>query len=329
MVRLKDIAKETGLTVSTVSKALSHSKEISYETSKRVIETARSMGYVSKRIHDREEKTIGVILPEVQSQYYAKLMQTLHTEIENRGCAMITMLAGGYSAKVGPAIERMNQYGPDGLIICCNHISLEEEQEALYKNKIPVVVLTEKDAKDCPVDSICISTEQGMRLVVEHLLQLGHERIGYVGEYSSDVRYHAFCDALKQYGKELDPRFVKRTKERFEAGGYAAACELLQEEELPTAVFASYDQIAFGVMKAFLEHGVRIPKDVAIVGFDNVEMDDYYPIPLTSVTNPVEQMGISAVNCLLDAIQNPKTHVVQNVFMQSRLIVRKSISQMT
>lgn len=324
MVRLKDIAKETGLTISTVSKALNHSGEISYGTTQLVVEVAKSMGYVPKRKGSREGKTLGVILPEVQSQYYAKLMQTLNMEIEACGCTMITMLTAGYSGDVRQVIEKMYRYGPDGLIICCTYFSSENELRAVYNNKIPAVVLREVEVKDSPRDSICIPAEQGVRLAVEHLLELGHTKLGYVGEYNSDIRYDSFCNLLRQNCIKLNPNFVKRTEKRFERGGYLAACELLKEPSLPTAVVASYDQVAFGAMKAFLENGIKIPEQISIVGFDNVVMADYCPVPLTSVTNPVEQMGITAVGILLDALRNREMHVVQNVSLQSRLVIRES-----
>jgi len=323
MVKLKDIAQATGLTVSTVSKALSRSDEISEATTRRVLDAAHGMGYQPRRAANRDVKTIGVILPEVRSHYYAELMHALTHEIESHGYAMITMLTPDFSAKVGPYIERLCQYDPDGLILNCYHELPEETFRTVLDTGVPSLLLTEV-TPSCPLDSICIKTEFSVRLAVEYLLQLGHREIGYLGEYNSDVRYHAFLDLMKQNEIDVNPRFVKRTSTRFEQGGYEAACELLREPQLPTAVLTSYDQIAFGAMRAFRERGVRIPEDLSIVGFDNIVMDEYYPVPLTSVTNPVEQMGITAVKILLGAIRNPAAHVVQNVSLQSRLVIRKS-----
>lgn len=323
MVKLKDIAEQTGLTVSTVSKALGHSREISRETAQRVLETAKSMGYVSKKAMNRETKTIGVILPEVRSHYYAELMHALSLEIESHGYSMITMLTKEYSADVTPYVERILQYDPDGLVVSCNFTLSEETCQKMVRSCVPTLLLTEVEMT-YPLDSICIKTELSVRLAVEHLVQLGHQKIGYLGEYNSDGRYYAFCEILKQNDIELNPCFIKRTGLRFEQGGYEVACELLKEKDLPTAVVTSYDQIAYGAMRAFRERGIRVPEDLSIVGFDNIVMDAYHPVPLTSVTNPVEQMGITAVKILLDAIRKPTTHVVQNVSLQSRLVTRAS-----
>jgi len=323
MVRLKDIARQTGLTISTVSKALNHSKEISRETSGIVWKAAREMGYIAQKAAGRVEKTIGVILPEIDSQYYARLMDALNQEIVKNGYAMITMLKSGYSSRLEPYMEQMSKYNPDGMIICCDTAASEGTFQAVLDCRIPSLLLNE-NLVSFPIDSICIEESKSVRLAVTHLLQLGHKRIGYLGDKLSDVRYHSFCDLMRENHLEVDPRFVKRGDVRFEQGGYQLACELLKEPELPTAIVASYDQVALGAMRAFQENGIGIPRDLSIVGFDNIVMDNYCHVPLTSVTNPVEQMGVTAVKILLDAIQNPSTHVVQNVSLQSRLVARES-----
>ena len=322
-IKLKDIAARTGLTISTVSKALSRSHEISRETTMLVLEAAQSMGYQPKKTAGKRCGTIGVILPEVRSHYYAELMHALSREIGKENFAMITMLAPEFPAELDPCVDRMCQYRPDGLIVGCYRDLPETTVQTILGCGVPALLLAEAELM-CPLDSIRIRTGQSVQLAVEHLLQLGHRKIGYLGEYNSDGRYEAFRRILRENEIEENPAFCKRTATRFERGGYEAACALLAEGELPTAVVACYDQIAYGAMRAFRERGVRIPEDLSIVGFDNIVMDDYYPVPLTSVTNPVEQMGITAVKILLDAISHPQTHVVQNVSLQSRLVVRAS-----
>ena len=323
MIKLKDIAEQTGLTVSTVSKALHDSQEISQATVDLVQEAARSLGYIPRRSRKKSQKSIGVILPEVRSHYYAELMHALSRAIENYGYSMISMLTTQYSASVMPCVKKLCQYNLDGLVVCCDSAFSDDTYQVIQDSGIPALLLTEVDLP-YPLDSIYIKTETGVRLALEHLLQLGHTRIGYLGEYHSDVRYYALCGLLEQNHIPVISKFMKRGVERFEEGGYLRALELLEEAELPTAIVASYDQIAYGAMQAFREHGISIPEDISILGFDNIVMDDYYPTPLTSVTNPVEQMGITAIKILMDAIKHPNTHVVQNVALQSKLIARNS-----
>ncbi len=323
MVRLKDIAARTGLTVATVSKALNHSPEISAATTELIKRTAREMGYSSRKPSRKETKTIGVIFPEVRSHYYSELLHALNCEIDRQGYTMIAMATTQYAASPQALIEKMCRFDPDGLFVCCDNHFSRTSFRYLMDSDVPTLLLTEIDLP-YQFDSIYIKNDFGVRLAVDHLVQLGHRRIGYLGEYKSDVRYEAFCNAMNHHRIPMNHVFMKRGEERFEEGGYLRAMELLKEKELPTAVVACYDQLAFGAMRAFRERGVRVPEDVSIIGFDNIVMDAYHPVPLTSITNPVDQMGIEAVKILLDAIQNPSTHVVQNVALQSRLVARAS-----
>ena len=323
MVKLRDIAEATGLTVSTVSKALNHSAEISKATTDLVWEKALEMGYAVKKPANPVQRTIGVIIPEVRSNYYAELMHSLANAIEKNGFTMITMMSTEYSASVKPAIERITQFKLDGLFVCCDVAFSDDSYQVIKNAGIPALLLTEVDLPYM-VDSIFIKGETGIEMAVDHLVELGHTKIGYIGEKASDIRYHAMCKCFRQRGIEIVPAFLKRGDERFELGGYLRTLELLKEKELPTAIFASYDQIAFGAIRAFQEHGIRVPEDISIIGFDNIVMDNYHPVKLTSITNPVEQMGITAVKILMDAIKHPRSHVVQNVALQSRLVVRKS-----
>ena len=250
-------------------------------------------------------------------------MHVLNQKIESCGYVMVTMLAPEYAARISPIVERMCKHEPDGMIVCCGSLVLDKDLQTISECGIPAVVLNESPLF-YPLDSITIGVEQNVRLAVEHLLELGHKKIGYLGEYNSDGRYRSFCELMNQEGLKVDPRFVKRGALRFEQGGYQMACDLLKEEALPTAIITSYDQMAIGAVRAFKEHGIRVPEDISVVGFDNIVMDEYCHVALTSVTNPVEQMGITAVKILVDAIHHPSTHVIQNVSLQSRLVVRES-----
>ena len=323
MVKLRDIAAATGLTVSTVSKALNHSGEISKATTDLVWDKAKEMGYTFKGSSNPSHRTIGIIIPEVRSHYYAELMHSLASTIEKNGFTMITVMTTEFGASVKPAIERIIQFKLDGLFVCSDLAFSDDSYNLLRQSGIPTLLLTEVDLPYM-MDSIYIKDETGIEMAVDHLLELGHTRIGYLGEKASDKRYHAICKCLRQRGIEIVPAFMKRGEERFEKGGYLRAVELLKEKELPTAIFASYDQIAFGAICAFEEYGIRVPEDISIIGFDNIVMDNYHPVKLSSITNPADQMGITAVKILLDAINHPRSHVVQNVALQSRLVTRMS-----
>ena len=326
MVKLKDIARETGLTISTVSKALNNSREISEATTERVLAAANAMGYRMKHAEVRRETNIiGAILPEVRSYAYAELVHVLSAEVERCGYHLIVAITNNFLDDVAPHIERMLALNVSGLFINSVAGLSKNGQRLLQEHNMPAIILKSIDTDEpFGIDSIYIKDSVGIRLIVSHLLELGHRKIGYLGEYLSFQRHDALCETLKQCGLEVNPAFIKTGEERFEEGGYLRAQELLQEPELPTAVLTSYDQMAYGATRAFMEHGLRVPEDISVVGFDNVAQGAYYPVPLTSTSNPVEQMGITAVKLLMDAIRSPMTHAVQNIAIQGKLVVRES-----
>lgn len=320
MVKLKDIAAELGLSVSTVSKALNRSSEISEATVSLVWEKAAEMGYFSRRLVDRRTRLVGVLLPEVRSHYYAEMMHVLSRELSREDCLMVTILTNQYAEAVQPCLARLSQYDLDGIIVCCDHGFTSENYRALAAGPVPAVLLAGNGP--CILDMVRL--EGGMRETMDHLVGLGHRRIGYLGEENTESLYHSLWNLLPEYGLELVPGWMKQGRERFETGGYLRARELLREKELPTAVIAGYDQMAYGAMRAFAEAGLRVPEDISVVGNSSALPDEACPMSLTTIMKPVEQMCVQAVRILRDAMENPKTHIIQSVTFRSKLVIRNS-----
>lgn len=327
MVRLKDIAEKAGVTVPSVSKALNNSPEISEETALLIKRVAKELGYESRPVNKKRNYVVGVIVPEVSSHYYTQLLTAIGQSLEKQGYTMLTMMTFFRSENDKAVVEQLCRYKLDGIIVTCYHPMSKQIYDIIKNSGIPVLYLEEVQqtwTTQGDVDSIFINQSLGVRLLLEHLLDLGHENIGYLGENYSDIRYRTMVNFLEEKKLPLRSEFVKIGSERFETGGYQYAQKLLKEKTLPTAVFCAYDQIAYGAMKAFWEHGLRIPEDISVVGFDNNITDDFTHVSLTTATNPVEEMGVVAVKILLDRLENPRTHVVQRVSLQSRLIIRDS-----
>ena len=320
MVKLKDIANASGLNVSTVSRALKDKLDISVSTRQKVKSIAKNMGYKPRSV---KNNIVGVLLPEVTSQYYSEIAHSLIRKLKENGYDTIFMLTGFTGKHISKAFEILFKQGVAGIII--NETDHSINYALLEKSGLPIVILSESDVvTPAPVDSIRISIEREMHLALSHLTGLGHKDIGYIGEYLSDIRFNILCRIMKKQNIQVKQEFIKRGKERFELGGYLRAKELLDEKMLPTAVIAGYDQFAIGAVRAFNEAGLNIPEDISIVGVDNIVMDDFLPTKLTSITNPASHMGVVAVKLLMDNINNPNEHVVQTVALQSKLIVRNS-----
>lgn len=332
MVKLRDVALKTGLNISTVSRALRGNSDLNKETCRLVRQVAKEIGYQNRRVEGNRNSIIGVILPELSSHYYSELAHLLFNEIHKQGYGMLIALSGFSTKGIDEVYEQFIQQDVCGILICGIGIGETDAEhldrwlsERLVKSEVPIVLLgdIDVDSKE-PIDMIYVDVYGCMLIAVEHLMNLGHSQIGYVGEYLSDMRYKVMCRIMNQKGLTIRPEFMKQGEERFELGGYLRAKELLGEKDLPTAIIACYDQVAIGAMKALNEAGMKIPEEISIIGIDNVVTDEYLPIKLTSITNPAGQISVVALKLLMDNINHKEDHVIQNVALMAKLVVRNS-----
>lgn len=330
MTSLKDIAKRAGVNISTVSRAMNGSSEISEETRKRVEKIAAELNYTpdftARALAGKRTNLIGVILPEITSSYYTQVISNVETILGESGYSMILGTTGfDYNNEVR-YLNIFKNRKVDGIILIGSMFKEIEPYlvKAGMNNNMPFVLV--ETFVDYPqYDYIMIDNSYGINLAISHLKALGHEKVGFLSEeISFKQRLSGFKEALERNSLRFDHRFVKVGKERFEAGGYLRMKELLAGEELPTAIFASYDSMAIGAMKAAAEAGLGIPRDISVVGFDNIRESEYLTVPLSTVSSPVKEMARLGVKLLLDKIEHPLNHVVQHVSLKPGLVVRSS-----
>ena len=203
--------------------------------------------------------------------------------------------------------------------------TLARMYNAAEKSGVPVVFLSEIPPEgNSRFDQINLNDRSGMEQVVNHLAALGHTRIGFIGERLCVGRLNNLISLLKERSPDICDSHVKIGEMRFEAGGYEQMMLLLEEPDLPTAVIAGYDQMAFGALKAVWEAGLDVPEDFSLVGFDNVAQDEYLPRKLTSVANHVNSMAQIATQLLFNRIDYAGETVTQTVFLHPTLMVRET-----
>jgi DNA-binding LacI/PurR family transcriptional regulator len=192
------------------------------------------------------------------------------------------------------------------------------------------VVFIGKNVEAFSIPCVDADNEKGAFLATEHLIQLGHRRIGIImgpdNVPASEKRWEGYKRALEKYGLQYDERWVEQeTQHRSEPGsGYFAMMRLLEKNSLPTAMFAFSDRYAFGAIRAAVEKGLAIPQDLAVVGFDNIIAAEYYNPPLTTVEQPMLEMGRIAADMLMDAIEGTLEEGRSSVILDPKLIVRES-----
>lgn len=327
MTTLKDIAKIAGVNVSTVSKALRDSSDINEETKANIIKIADELGYKYEKVKrpiTNGVGTVGIICPEVTSNYYAQIVSKIEEETkkENHFCIM-----GFTDFEIDNEkyyLKNMIDAGVHGIIFISESTELNDTLRE-YKNHTSIpLVLVAQNTEINDFDCIKIDDEYGVKLATEHLIQLGHKDIGYVGDELSNTRLEVFIKVLQENKIKINKKWIQVSNERFEKCGYELMNIILKNEEIPTAILGAYDDIAIGAMKAIHDRELNVPRDVSVVGIDNVKVASYYCPELTTVAAPIEEMGKIAVKLLFKKIKDYRYKVIQSVKLSPFLVQRKS-----
>ncbi|GGD88729.1 LacI family DNA-binding transcriptional regulator [Paenibacillus nasutitermitis] len=347
MYTLDEIAKIAGVSASTVSRALSNNKKISSKTIERIQAIAKELNYTpnlsARALTGKGTKLIGLIIPEIKSNYFAQVINHVESRLNAKGYALIVVTSDFDPSKAIGNLELLIGRAVDG-VIYGDGFDYEGVNVSKYNQKLKNVINKRNETNDIPIvflssagedigqECIMFDDEHGITLMVAYLAELGHKSIGFVGEsLSKKARLFPFQRALAKYGIEYNENFVKTDgKERFEEGGYLRMKELIAEGELPTAIFATYDNIAIGVMKALSEEGLKVPEDISIVGFDNIRESQYLTPSLTTIFPPVMEITRRAVDLLIEKIENNesnanvKQHTAAKTILYPELVIRQS-----
>ncbi|HHV95997.1 MAG TPA: LacI family transcriptional regulator [Clostridiaceae bacterium] len=329
MVTLKDIAEIAGVNVSTVSKALRDSSDINEETKLRIIKIAQELGYkyeaVKKKRLNNELGTIGVICPEITSNYYSQIVSILEEKIKDEGYFCIIGFTNFEKESEKYYLKSLYNAGVQGIIFISESLDLSDILTE-YKNNtsIPLVLIAQNtDTQD--FDCIKIDDEYGVKLAVEYLIRSGHKDIGYIGDELSNPRLETFMNVMHSNKLKVNKKWIQVSEERFEKCGYDLMCNMLKNDELPTAILGAYDDIAIGAIKAIHDKGLNVPDNISVIGIDNVRIASYYSPELTTIAGPIEEMGKIAVKLLFKKVKDPNYKVIQNVKLSPMLIERKSV----
>ncbi len=358
-LKLKEIAKAAGVSISTVSKALGSSTDISSKTRAAILKTAKELRYdfsSSKSLkRDNTSGIIGVICPEIKSNYYAQLVSSIGEKLSEKGLRCIAAVTDFKVENELAYISLLSGKGIDGILLIseskdiAKKISGLDNESAAKENEEdegsegnegrrgsstgssgvifdkPLVLVTNGEKSNL-IDCISIDDHYGVNAGIEHLVKLGHRRIGYIGDNLTEARFEAFCDSLKKNLIAVDKNFIRISADRFEECGYRAMKSILLTRDHPTAVFAAYDDIAIGAVKAIRESGLAVPGDISILGMDNITICPYLEKGLTTITNPIKEMAEISVSILARKIKDSGFTVIQHVELKPELVIRETTS---
>lgn len=329
---MRRVSELAGVSTATVSRALKNPEMVLPETREKILKAVEDLGYrpnmLARSFYSGKTHTIVVIVTDLTNPFFARIV---------KGVEIVAQQLG-YSVLLGDTndnIERERVYAEmvlnnkaDGLIQLDHVFPFDKKDTDIAKN-VPMVSVC--DAIDGPNDFpyITIDNFAASREVAKHLVSLGHKRIGAIsGQEDSQVtidRLGGLKRVLQEHGINFNEDWFIRGSYNKQSGE-ACATKLLEQEELPTAIFCFSDEIAIGAIKAIKRKGLRVPEDISVIGFDNIDICEYIDPPLTTVDQPAVEMGKRAMEVLYKLIQGePIEHFAE--YKPFQLLIRESTAK--
>jgi len=332
---LKDIAREANVSATTVSLVMRDKEppRISPAIRKKVITIAERFNYrpnyIARCLVKNESRTIGVIIPTLLKPFYSELAQDIIERAQRSGYGIIACSVQGRMDDERGAIDDLIDRGVDGLIIC-SALRHDRTIYEMIEQGVHIVLanrIVDDDYGAPEVDYVGIDNKRGAFLAVQHLIKLGHGEIALIiGPQDTSTglnRYLGAMAAFEKNGLKFNPA-LRMTGDFSRISGRCATLKLLKKNEGFTAIFAANDHMAIGVLEALRENGLQVPKDIAVVGFDDIEMAGLPGVDLTTISQKKATLGRIAVDTLIEKIKGKTEGIVKQVILSPQLIIRRS-----
>ena len=317
---MEDVAARAGVSRALVSLVMRDAPNVSAQRRAAVRKAAEELGYsphvMARSLASRTSTVLGVMVNDLRNAFFADVVEGLDAAAQAAGFDLILNTGGRMPAREGAALRSLLSFRPAGVILLSPVVPAAAIEAAA--RQCPVVLVS-RTSRLSGVDTVNDDGEAGAALAVEHLVQLGHRRIAHLdggGAAGAAARRRGFQRAMRAHG--LEPIVVR--SEHTDTAGEKAVRELLSAG-MPTALLAGNDFNAVGAISALEEHGLRVPEDVSVVGYDNTSLASLRHISLTTVDQPRIEMGRLAFDALLQRVRGERTEPVRHLLHPS-LVVR-------
>jgi LacI family transcriptional regulator len=326
---MKDIAKRAKVSVITVSRALNNRHDINPETKKRILKIAHDLNYTADQLArglvTRKTKTIGVLVPDNVDSFYAAVVQGIGDECRERGYGIFLWNTHDSADKELEYLRQAREKRTDGILLY--PVQADTRYLDVLKQSSTPIVFLNRHTDDPLFDHVMNDNLHGAYLAVQHLIQKGHRRIAYVcGKPNSSTgqeRIAGCRKAINEAGWPSDSLDLLFCEESIESS-YRLVKDLVAREKPPSALFMWDDRLAVSAIKAVREAGLRIPADVAVVGYDDIEIAAYLYPPLTTVRQPSHQIGEAAARILLNKLESEIMPPPQKIVLKPELVIRET-----
>jgi LacI family transcriptional regulator len=330
VARLKDIAAQTGFSVNTVSLALRGSPRIPEDTRVLIHQMAERLNYlpnhVAQSLVRRETRSVGLILTDLTNPVLTAVAQAVELELSKRGYTTLFATSNNTVELEERMIETMRARRADGMLIFpTSHRRLDHIRKLRNRN-YPIVLLV--GDPDAGIDAVCMDERAGAFKAVAHLINNGHKRIALIDGAvlrGNSEKQDGYMNAHAAMGLTVDPSLIVDPKGAHVEAGYWAMHEVISRKLGATAIFGSNDSMALGALRYCCKSGIRVPEDMAIVGFDNIEFGEYAVTPISTINYDVARVTQLAIERVLELIactgELPEARVTQ---VEPELLVRES-----
>ncbi|NQX12111.1 LacI family DNA-binding transcriptional regulator [Microbacteriaceae bacterium VKM Ac-2855] len=320
---IEEVAAAAGVHKSTVSRAFSRPEAVKQQTREHILEIAASMGYsmspLAQALRTKTSTLVPLIVPDITNPFFAELAKTMTAAAVERGYQLVLCVTENEPGATARYLQAMHaMYAPFGVIAPSTRIDPGELEPFGFGSRL---VIIDRIETDDPISTVTVDSAKGIELAFDHLLALGHTRIAYIsgiaGTHTAVDRRQAYHRLTVSHGleaREFDEGIGADAGER--AGERLAAMT-----ERPTAVIAANDMVAFGLISSLGSHGISVPADISVVGFDGLPLGAHTNPPLTSVQQPIDVMGRLAITLAEEAAANGR---VDHVVLEPQLLVRAS-----
>lgn len=332
---IREIAKLAGVSVTTVSQILNNKgSRFSQKTRQKVLDIVEEHqykpDYFASNLINRRSKTIGMIVPDVTDFFFSKVIEGVESYLDPLGYMIVLCNSHHDQSQELRFLEELRHRSVDGILLATpNELPPAYDCASDFFKKQPIIMV-DRGLNDRDWGRLVVKEFDGAYEAMMSLIQQGHRHIGMLREtteyYKLAERFNGYRSALKDHQLPFKKEYIAYGALTID-GGYHATKQLLSNREL-TAIFCSNDEMAMGCYKALYEAGKRVPEDMSVVGFDGLEISEYMVPPLTTVHQPIFDIGYEAARYLVDAIEFPERKVPNKIF-ETKLILRESIASLT
>ena len=331
-ITIRDLASAAGVSVTTVSQILNgKGNRFSKATQEKVLHLRDELGYVpdfnARNLILRSSKTIGVLVPNLNNPFFSTFIHGVDTTARKKGFIALVFGANHEEDLERFYLRQLMERSVDGFIIASASITAKTIDDLLKPWHSPYVLFDQNGNR--AGDRLEVDDYAGGKKAAEYLVKMGHRKIVMLHPKEPTInvnnRLKGFTDGLHDAGIDFDPDRDIVSAKLTKAGGYEQTDAVLAKH--PTVVFSANDEMAIGLMRGLHERGLKVPDDISVMGYDNIDFDEYVTPKLTTIEQPMHQIGEEATNMLIKRVQNPDMEL-QTVHLPVKLVTRDSVKNL-